>query len=140
MPKANKADNQNEDLAFEPALASLEQLVQQMESGELSLEQSIQAFEQGMKLSQQCQKALDKAEHRDRDDLDRSSPFHDHLRRRPPLHAEHQVPDRIPAGAHDQLCQPHACDVHRAATGRHRRLRARSDVQLTRVFDQRARL
>ncbi len=62
MPKANKADNQNEDLAFEPALASLEQLVQQMESGELSLEQSIQAFEQGMKLSQQCQKALDEAE------------------------------------------------------------------------------
>lgn len=62
MPKANKADSQNEPLAFEPALASLEQLVQQMESGELSLEQSIAAFEQGMTLSQQCQKALDEAE------------------------------------------------------------------------------
>lgn len=62
MPKANKADPQDEVLAFEPALASLEQLVQQMESGELSLEQSIQAFEQGMKLSQQCQQALNEAE------------------------------------------------------------------------------
>ena len=62
MAKASKADAQQDTIAFEPALASLEQLVQQMESGELSLEQSIQAFEQGMQLSQQCQKALDEAE------------------------------------------------------------------------------
>ncbi len=47
---------------FEQALTELEQLVERMESGELSLEQSLQAFEQGIKLSQDCQHALTEAQ------------------------------------------------------------------------------
>lgn len=49
---------------FETAVAELEQLVQKMESGELSLEDSLQAFEQGVKLTRQCQQALSSAEQR----------------------------------------------------------------------------
>lgn len=49
---------------FETALAELEQLVQRMESGELSLEESLQSFEQGVKLTRQCQQALSSAEQR----------------------------------------------------------------------------
>lgn len=49
---------------FETALTELEQLVQRLESGELSLEQSLQAFEQGVSLTRQCQQALSSAEQR----------------------------------------------------------------------------
>ena len=47
---------------FETSLQQLEQLVQQMEQGNLSLEQSMQAFEQGVALTRECQTALDQAE------------------------------------------------------------------------------
>lgn len=47
---------------FETALGELEQLVNTMESGELSLEDSLKAFEKGMQLSLDCQKALADAE------------------------------------------------------------------------------
>ncbi len=47
---------------FEKSLANLEQLVEQMEAGDLSLEESLKAFESGIKLTRQCQTALDKAE------------------------------------------------------------------------------
>ena len=47
---------------FEAALASLEALVTAMEEGELSLEESLQAFEKGIKLTRECQSALQKAE------------------------------------------------------------------------------
>lgn len=47
---------------FEGALAALEQLVAQMESGDLALEQSLVAYEQGVKLAQICQQRLDKVE------------------------------------------------------------------------------
>lgn len=46
---------------FEKSLAELEELVDRMESGELTLEQSLEHFERGMKLSRTCQKALDEA-------------------------------------------------------------------------------
>lgn len=49
---------------FETALATLESLVERMESGELSLEESLGAFEQGIKLTKTCQKALKDAEQR----------------------------------------------------------------------------
>ena len=52
------ADNFN----FETSLQQLEQLVQQMEQGNLSLEESMQAFEKGVALTRECQNALDKAE------------------------------------------------------------------------------
>ncbi len=47
---------------FETALQQLEQLLEQMESGELSLEESLKTFERGVKLAAQCQKALSEAE------------------------------------------------------------------------------
>jgi exodeoxyribonuclease VII small subunit len=49
---------------FEAALEQLEQLVTQMESGQLTLEQSLQAFEQGVALTRQCQRTLSQAEQR----------------------------------------------------------------------------
>ena len=50
------------DPSFEANLRQLEQLVQQMEQGELTLEQSLSTFEQGVALTRACQKALDQAE------------------------------------------------------------------------------
>lgn len=47
---------------FEHSLAELEQLVESMESGELSLEDSLTAFEKGVKLTRDCQTKLSEAE------------------------------------------------------------------------------
>lgn len=47
---------------FEAALQNLEELVEAMEEGELSLEESLQAFEKGIKLTRECQTALEQAE------------------------------------------------------------------------------
>ena len=49
-------------LDFETALAELETLVEQLESGELPLEESLKAFEKGIALTRQCQEALKSAE------------------------------------------------------------------------------
>jgi exodeoxyribonuclease VII small subunit len=49
-------------LQFEQALDQLEELVEEMESGDLSLEDSLKAFEQGIKLTRDCQSALATAE------------------------------------------------------------------------------
>lgn len=49
-------------LNFEDSLASLEEIVSAMEEGELSLEDSLQAFERGIKLTRECQNALNNAE------------------------------------------------------------------------------
>jgi exodeoxyribonuclease VII small subunit len=43
---------------FETALAELESLVSQMETGDLTLEHSLAAFERGVRLTRQCQAAL----------------------------------------------------------------------------------
>ncbi len=47
---------------FEDSLEELEQLVEQMEQGDLSLEESLKSFERGIKLTSTCQKALQEAE------------------------------------------------------------------------------
>jgi exodeoxyribonuclease VII small subunit len=47
---------------FEQQLASLEDLVESLESGELSLEESLKSFEQGIKVARDCQAALKNAE------------------------------------------------------------------------------
>jgi len=47
---------------FEESLASLESLVTAMEDGDLSLEESLQAFEKGIRLTRECQAALQNAE------------------------------------------------------------------------------
>lgn len=47
---------------FEDSLAELEQLVSQLEQGEISLEDSLKSFERGVTLTRICQKALQEAE------------------------------------------------------------------------------
>jgi len=49
---------------FEKSLDELEQLVRNLEQGELSLEQSLSTFERGVKLTRECQQALKSAEQR----------------------------------------------------------------------------
>lgn len=52
------ADNPNQQNNLEQSLEKLENLVGQLEKGELSLEESLSIYEQGMKLSKQCQQML----------------------------------------------------------------------------------
>jgi len=47
---------------FEKSLAELETLVDDMEQGNLSLEESLKRFEKGIALSTECQQALQSAE------------------------------------------------------------------------------
>lgn len=56
------AAKQHSEFNFEEALQELERLVSSMEEGELSLEDSMKAFEKGIKLTRECQTALQKAE------------------------------------------------------------------------------
>ncbi len=47
---------------FEHSLEALEQLVERMETGELSLEESLAAYERGVGLYRKCHTALEQAE------------------------------------------------------------------------------
>ncbi|MDA9636605.1 exodeoxyribonuclease VII small subunit [SAR86 cluster bacterium] len=47
---------------FESSLEKLEEIVAELESGDLPLEKSIKAFEDGIKLTRHCQNLLSKAE------------------------------------------------------------------------------
>jgi exodeoxyribonuclease VII small subunit len=47
---------------FESALEDLEQVVEQLETGELSLEDSLVAFEKGVGLTKYCYQKLDEVE------------------------------------------------------------------------------
>jgi exodeoxyribonuclease VII small subunit len=49
---------------FESNLKQLEEIVAQLEDGDLSLEESLEAYEAGIALSKECQKALDSAQQR----------------------------------------------------------------------------
>ena len=49
---------------LEKSLADLEQIVATLEEGDIPLEQALQQFEQGIKLSRDCQTALQSAEQR----------------------------------------------------------------------------
>jgi exodeoxyribonuclease VII small subunit len=49
---------------FEEALKKLEDIVKEMESGDLTLEESLKSFEEGIRLSRFCAKKLDEAERR----------------------------------------------------------------------------
>ena len=47
---------------FEEKIQRLETLVESMEAGDLSLDESLKAFETGIKLTRECQQALQEAE------------------------------------------------------------------------------
>lgn len=52
----------NSPIPFETALAELENLVGQLEQGELTLEDSLQRFERGIALVRSCRNTLREAE------------------------------------------------------------------------------
>jgi len=49
---------------FEGAMAKLEAIVEELESGELPLEKTIKKFEEGIRLSSYCSRILDETEKR----------------------------------------------------------------------------
>ncbi|MFW6061096.1 MAG: exodeoxyribonuclease VII small subunit [Phycisphaeraceae bacterium] len=51
-------------LDFEHAMSELEQLVEQIESGEIGLEQALKRYERGIALIKRCRTVLDTAEQR----------------------------------------------------------------------------
>jgi len=52
----------NNDLSFEKAMKRLEEIVNILESGNLSLEQALEAYNEGVKLSLYCNTKLEEAE------------------------------------------------------------------------------
>jgi len=57
-------DESWEDLKFEEALTKLEEIVAELEEGELSLEEAVEKFQRGMALKQLCERRLSEAEAR----------------------------------------------------------------------------
>ena len=49
------------DMTFEKAMEKLEQLVDELEAGDIPLDASLKKYEEGIKLSRVCQEKLDKA-------------------------------------------------------------------------------
>ena len=50
--------------SFEQSLTELEQIVKQLEEGDLELEESLKLFENGVRLSRECRERLTTAERR----------------------------------------------------------------------------
>lgn len=48
--------------SFEEQIEKLEQIVKELEKGELNLEDSVSKFEEGIKISKECNKELEDAE------------------------------------------------------------------------------
>ena len=65
MAATRKASPKKKDEpAFEAVLSRLEEIVEQLEQGDLPLERSVELFEEGMRLSQAGMGKLDEAERR----------------------------------------------------------------------------
>lgn len=62
--KPAKTDTKSKLPDFEKQLSELEKIVADMERGEMTLEESLQAYERGVKLTRECQAALDSAQQR----------------------------------------------------------------------------
>lgn len=69
------------DLKFEDALKRLEEIVKELEKGDLQLDSALMIFEEGVKLSRECLDVLDNAEKKveilmqDKDGIKRPRPF-----------------------------------------------------------------
>lgn len=48
--------------SFEEQIAELEQIINELENGNLNLDDSVTKFEEGMKISKECNKMLENAE------------------------------------------------------------------------------
>ena len=62
--KQTVSDTDVSQLSFEQALTALEEVVQQLESGNVPLDQSISLYERGEQLRKHCQARLDDAQAR----------------------------------------------------------------------------
>jgi len=54
--------NNNKDLSFEDGLKNLEDIVEQLESGDVDLDKSVELYEKGMNLKKICEEKLKKVE------------------------------------------------------------------------------
>ena len=61
MPNSSSAPQGVSDLSFEQALAELEKIVGELESGQAPLERSIEMYERGAALKAHCEKRLEAA-------------------------------------------------------------------------------
>ena len=59
---AGRKKAESNQVGLEESLVQLEQVMEQMESAELSLEQSFDLYKKGMDLLLQCNQAIDKVE------------------------------------------------------------------------------
>jgi exodeoxyribonuclease VII small subunit len=57
-------NSQTQEKTFEASLDALEQIVKELERGDLPLDKSLELFEQGIRLSRECQERLTQAERR----------------------------------------------------------------------------
>jgi exodeoxyribonuclease VII small subunit len=64
-----------EQVPFEATLTQLEALVGRMESGELPLDEALRTFEQGVRLTRECQAALNSAQQKVQQLLQRGEDF-----------------------------------------------------------------
>jgi exodeoxyribonuclease VII small subunit len=62
--KTSSKKHPKDDSNFEDDIEQLEQIIDQVESGEIGLEQCLEQYEKGMKLVKRCRKILDQAEKR----------------------------------------------------------------------------
>lgn len=53
-----------ENKSFEELMEKLENIVQELEKGDLNLDDSVAKFEEGMKISKECNKILENSEKR----------------------------------------------------------------------------
>ena len=58
--KNTKQDIDN--MTFEEALKSLEEIVSQLDSGEIDLDKAVEAYERGTRLKEHCEKKLKEAQ------------------------------------------------------------------------------
>ena len=62
MPKTKPSPKPIEEMPFEAALAEMEELIRQLEEGQLALDESLALFERGQLLAARCQQLLTTAE------------------------------------------------------------------------------
>lgn len=78
---ADKPKQPENGMKFETCLTRLEEIVGQLEKGDLALEDALKVFEEGVRLSKSCMKILEQAERKveilleDKDGGKRLQPF-----------------------------------------------------------------
>ena len=58
----NNTKNEIDKMTFEEALKSLEEIVSQLDSGEIDLDKAVEAYERGTNLKAHCEKKLKEAQ------------------------------------------------------------------------------